>query len=131
MVEPRIEVAQKFWVETAWHVDVGDRSLPAGGGDAALRQRSFTRAPRTRQQAQPPHRPPANPGQRIELKNSCGPCRTGSCRRARRGAPEAGLEHRNRLLQPIWHLSTSQGEMARTTVTSGLPGDARPDAEAG
>src|SRR5439155_12090039 len=30
----------------------------------------------------------------------------------------------------IWHLTRPKGEMTRT-VTSGLPGDARPDAEAG
>src|SRR5437762_3471625 len=47
-----------------------------------------------------------------------------------RGAPEAGLEHRNSLLQPIWHLSTPQRRDDEHRVTSGLPGDARPDAEA-
>src|ERR1700730_767057 len=131
MVEPRIEVTQKFWIETAWNVDVGNRSLPAGGSDAPLRQRSFARAPRSRQQAQPAHRPPTDPRQRIELRDPGGSCRTRRCRRAWRGAPEAGLEHRNGLLETIWHLSTPQRRDDENTVTSGLPGDARPDAEAG
>src|SRR5207245_725960 len=85
---------------------VTDRVL--GVGDAALRQRSFARAPGTGQQAQLAHRPPADPGQRIELRNPRGSRRTWRCRRARRGAPEAGLEHRNSLLKPIWHLNTPQ-----------------------
>src|SRR5207302_7876061 len=128
--EPRIEAAQKFRIETAWDVDVGNWSLLAGRGDAALRQRPLARTSRPGQQAQPTHRPPTDPGQRIELRDPGGPRRTGRCRRAWRGAPESGLEHRNGLLQAIWHLSTPQRRDDENAVTSGLPGDVRPDAEA-
>src|SRR5439155_16855797 len=130
LVKPRIEAAKKFRIETAWDVDVGDRPLPAGGGNAALRQRSLARAPGSGQQAQPADRPSTDSGQRIEFRYPAGTRRTRRSRRARRGAPEAGLEYRNRLLQPIWHSSTPQRRDDENRVTSGLPGDARPDAEA-
>jgi hypothetical protein len=51
VIESRIEVAQKFRIETARNVDVGDRPLPAGGGDAALGQRAFARTPGTGQRS--------------------------------------------------------------------------------
>src|SRR5439155_5746973 len=124
------EAVQKCGSERTCVDDVAAGRRRAGGGDAALRQRPLARAPRTGQQTQPAPRPPADPGQRIELRDPCGPCRTWRRRRARRGAPEAGLEHRNSLLQPIWHLSTPQRRDDENRVTSGLPGDARPDAEA-
>src|SRR5438445_6002666 len=130
VVEPRIEAAQKFRIEPAWDVDVGNWSLLAGRGDAALRQRPLARTSRPGQQAQPTHRPPTDPGQRIELRDPSGPRRTGRCRWAWRGAPESGLEHRNGLLQAIWHLSTPPRRDDENAVTSGLPGDVRPDAEA-
>src|SRR6266851_425207 len=125
LIQSRVEMAQELGIEPARKVDVSDRALAAGGGDAALGQRSFARAPWPGQQAQPADRPPADARQRIEFRDPGGPDRTRRGRRARRGAPEAGLEHRNGLLETIWHLSSPKGEMTTTAVTSGLPGGRR------
>ena len=76
--------------------------------DAALGQRPFAAATGPGQQAQPAHRPAADTRQCIELRDPRGPGRTGRGRRARCGAPEAGLEHRNGLLETIWHLKQPQ-----------------------